>query len=139
MVGVSRNPKDFSRMLFRELVCRQYEIIPVNPSAQEIDGYPCHPRIGDIDPPVKTVLLMTPRTSSSQVLRECADVGADLVWLYGINGEQDVDADALRYCRDHGIGVVPGYCPYMFLEKAALYHRLHGFVARLIGKYPRHH
>jgi len=139
MIGVSRNPKDFSRNLYRELLRRRYEVIPINPSAQEIDGHPCYPHISDIRPPIKTLLLMTSRKVSTAVLRECADRGADLVWLYGINGEQDVDPAALQFCRDHGIGVIPGYCPYMFLERAAFFHRIHGFVAKLVGKYPQHH
>jgi len=139
MAGVSRNPRDFSRNLFRELIRRQYEVIPVNPSTSELDGHVSHRRISDIYIPVKTVLLMTSRKASMDVLRECADIGADLVWLHGIQGEQDVDPDAVRFCRDHGIGVVPGYCPFMFLERAALFHRLHGYVAKLIGKYPHYH
>lgn len=31
LVGVSRNPQDFSRAVFRELATRGYEVVPVNP------------------------------------------------------------------------------------------------------------
>jgi uncharacterized protein len=31
MVGVSRQPKDFSRSLFHEFLNRGYEAVPVNP------------------------------------------------------------------------------------------------------------
>ncbi len=33
MVGVSRDPRDFSRMLFREMKKRGYDMVPVNPGA----------------------------------------------------------------------------------------------------------
>ena len=38
MVGVSRNPKDFSRLLFREMCDRGYDMVPINLVAEEIDG-----------------------------------------------------------------------------------------------------
>jgi hypothetical protein len=41
MVGVSRNPEDFSRKLFREMCERGYDMVPVNLVAEEIDGREC--------------------------------------------------------------------------------------------------
>jgi predicted CoA-binding protein len=41
MVGVSREPKGFSGMLFEELSKRGYDVVPVNPNAPEVLGRPC--------------------------------------------------------------------------------------------------
>src|SRR5215468_860431 len=38
MVGVSRNSKDFSRTLFRDLCDRGYDVVPVNLFVDEIAG-----------------------------------------------------------------------------------------------------
>jgi len=38
MVGVSRNPKDFSRGLFRDLRRRGYDMVPVNPRVSVVEG-----------------------------------------------------------------------------------------------------
>ena len=48
MVGVSRNPGDFSRMLFREFLKRGYEVVPVHPDCQAMDGHPCAPSIAAV-------------------------------------------------------------------------------------------
>ena len=41
LVGVSRNPQDFSRAVFRELTARGYDVVPVNPlSLAEVSGIP---------------------------------------------------------------------------------------------------
>lgn len=137
MVGVSRNPRDFSRRLMREFLRRGYDVIPVNPKANEVEGNRCFASIRDIRPPVTTALLMTSRAATEQVLRECADAGVTLVWIYGISGAKDISPAALRVCEDYGIGVVPGYCPYMFMPVTAFFHRLHGFALKLTGNYPR--
>ena len=59
MVCVSRNPSDFSRALYRELRSRGYDLVPVNPHTDEVDGQRCFHRIADVTPPVEGVLLMT--------------------------------------------------------------------------------
>ena len=38
VVGVSRNPRDFTRTMFNEFIRRGYDAVPVNPNAAEIDG-----------------------------------------------------------------------------------------------------
>jgi uncharacterized protein len=41
VVGVSRNPKDFSRGLFRTLRERGYDAVAVNPDLEWVDDAPC--------------------------------------------------------------------------------------------------
>ena len=59
VVGVSRNPQDFTRTLFHELQSRQYDVVAVNPNLEQIAGMPCCARVADIDPPA--CLLYTSR------------------------------------------------------------------------------
>src|SRR5512140_2187758 len=60
LVGFSRNPKDFSRMLDRELRGRGYDVVPVHPEGGERDGRTCFPRVGAVQPPVDAALLLVP-------------------------------------------------------------------------------
>ena len=135
MLGVSRNPRDFSRRLYDEFLKRGYDVIAVNPATPAIDGKHCFKRVQDIQPPVTCALLMTPRAATDKVLLDCADAGITLVWIYGISGEKDISPNAIKICREHGMEIVPGYCPFMFMPMTALYHRVHGFVWKAIGKY----
>lgn len=137
MIGVSRQPKEFSRSLFREFVKRNYTVVPVHPLAKEIEGQPCYGHFKDITPPVTGALVMTPRAATGRVVTELGEAGATLVWLYGVSGEKDVSSEAVSYCRTHGIGLIAGYCPLMFLSDAAFFHRFHGTIWKFIGLYPR--
>jgi len=134
MVGVSRDPNQFSRRLFRELIRRGYDVIPVNPNAQEIDGKRCYARVQDITPRVTSALLITARERAVSALRDCAEAGVTLVWLYGVSGPKAISREALKICQDYGIGVVPGYCPYMFMPMTAVLHRVHGFAWKLFHR-----
>jgi len=60
MVGVSRDPNDFSRKRFREMCDRGYDMEPVNLVAEEIDGRDCFQCLQAGKPPVEGGLVMTP-------------------------------------------------------------------------------
>lgn len=138
MVGISRNPADFSAKLFAEF-CRQgYDMVAVNPGAGEIHGKPCFARLQDVQPPVEAALLMTSPGVTEAVIHDCAEAGITSVWMYRSHGKGAVSERAVQFCRERGIRLVPGQCPFMFLPKAAAVHRFHGFVRKIMGSYPRH-
>jgi len=137
MVGVSRNPRDFSVMLFKELVGRGYEVVPVNPRVPEVEGRRCFARVLDIEPAVDGVLLMTSPGVTEAVVSDCAAAGIKRVWMYRAAGTGAVSDKAVAFCRERGIAVVPGECPYMFLPHPGL-HGVHGFIRKITGRYPRH-
>ena len=137
MVGVSRRPKDFSRVLLREFRERGYDAVPVNPEAREMDGQPCFARLQEIQPPVGGALLMTPPSLTDRIVRDCAEAGVKRVWLYRAIGQGAVSADAVKFCEANGISVIAGECPMMFLPGGAWFHRLHGWVKKIARSYPR--
>ena len=113
-VGLSRNPRDFSRALFRDWAARGYDLVPVHPSMAEAEGQPCYAR----------------------VLRDAADAGVKRAWLHRGAGQGAVSPAALAVARERGLEVVAGACPYMFLAGAGAVHRFHGFVLKLLGRKP---
>ena len=135
-VGVSRQPKDFSRSLFHEFRARGYDAVPVHPAAEAIDGVPCFRSLQEIDPPVDSVLLMTPPEVTDMLVRECAQAGIARVWLYRGGGRGAVSPSAVKFCEDNGIDVIPGECPFMFFPETGFVHRFHGFVRKIAGAYP---
>lgn len=130
IVGVSRRSNDFSRALFREFRDRGYDPVPVNPDAVEIEGRPCFPRVGAIEPPVDGVLFMTPPAMTAKLIQDCPGIRS--MWMY-----RDPGPEAMRFCEANGIAAIAGECPFMFLPGEAWYHRLHGFVRKIGGTYPK--
>ena len=137
IVGVSRNPKELSASLFQEFTQRGYDVVPVNPKTPEVLGKPCFARVQDIQPPVDAVLLMTSPEVTETVVPDCAQAGIRRIWMYRATGKGAVSPKALAFCEDHGIRVIPGQCPFMFLSGASGIHRFHGFVRKVIGAYPK--
>jgi uncharacterized protein len=136
VVGVSRDPKDFTRKLWQEFAARGYDLVPVHPGASEIDGRPCFARVQDIQPPVEGALLLAPASATDQIVADCAQAGVGAVWMYRAAGQGAVSRNAALFCKSRGIRVVEGECPFMFLPDGMWLHRVHGFCRKLIGTYP---
>lgn len=137
VVGVSRDPKDFTRSLFQELRRREYDVVPVNPGATVVDGLRCYAHVQDIAPPVEGALLMTSPAVTEQVVRDCAAAGIRNIWMYRATGVGAVSPGALTFCEAERMPVVAGECPFMFLPETPWFHRFHGFCRKVAGKYPR--
>jgi uncharacterized protein len=137
VLGVSRDAKDFSRAVFRALLERGYDAVPVNPNGGEADGRPLARSVEEVVPPAEGALLMTPLPATLQAVRECAEAGVRCVWLHRGAGQGAVSPEAVAYCRGRGIEVVDGECPFMFLPGTPFVHRVHHFFRRLAGSLPR--
>lgn len=134
-VGVSRSPDDFSRHLLRELLNRDYDVVPVNPALAEVEGRRCYRRVQEIAPPVEAALLMTAPLVSERVVLECAQAGIKLVWLHEGAGAGAASPLTLATCKAHHMATITGACPYMYLPNAGGLHRIHGFFRRHFGRW----
>ena len=137
MVGISREPQNISTSLFEELSRHGYEVLPVNPNIPEIMGRRCFARVQDIQPAPDAALLLTSPAVTNSVVRDCAEAGIKRIWMYRGGGQGSVSAEAVEFCRVHGIELVPGQCPFMFLPPVRSVHRFHRFFSKITGHYPR--
>jgi predicted CoA-binding protein len=134
-VGVSRDPGDFSRTVFAELTRRGYDVVPVNPTGGDgQDGIPFVRRLQDIVPPVEAALLMTPPAVTTEVVKDCAEAGIRDVWMHQGVGRGAASPAAIAFCRDHGIAVVTGACPLMYLPETGFVHRAHRWCREVLGR-----
>jgi len=135
LVGLSRNPKDLSRGVARELLRRGYDIAPVNPGATgaEIEGRPAFARLQDVSPPAEAALLFTAPAATDAVLRDALQAGIRKVWLHRGAGRGAASVGALAFCAAHGMSAVHDLCPFMVLPGAGFPHRLHGTLRRVLA------
>jgi hypothetical protein len=131
-VGVSRDPRSFSRTALRELRAKGYRLLPVNPALGEVDGLRCYPSLAALDEEVGGALAMVAPAASEQVVREASSSGIRRVWLQQ-GGSSEA---AVRAAEELGVALVHGECILMFAEPAGWFHRLHRGLRRLAGRLP---
>lgn len=133
LVGVSRNNRKFGSVIFKEMSAKGYQIFPINPNAEYINNQRCHPNLKDLPEQVDGVIIVVPPSQTEKVVQDVADLKIEHVWMQqGSESEK-----AIQYCKDNNISVVAGECILMFAEPVKSLHRIHRFVWKIIGKYPK--
>lgn len=133
VVGVSRTGQKFGNMAYRELKARGYQLFPIHPEAETVEGDRTYPSLKSLPEVVNGVLVIVPPERTGQVVREAAAAGIKRVWM-----QQGAESTAaINFCKENGISEVHGECILMFARDTAFYHRMHRWVWGLIGKLPR--
>ena len=132
IVGVSREGRKFGNMAYKELKSKGYNLYPINPNTDEVEGDRYYPSLKDLPEQVGGVLIVVPPEQTEKIVMEAKEVGINRVWMQqGAQSEK-----AINYCQENGIDAVHNECILMFAEPAGFPHRAHRWVWGLIGKLP---
>lgn len=138
VTGVSRNPQGHgSNVVYQRLRERGYEVFAVNPYADEVEGDPCYHDLKSIPGGVEAVVIGTRPEHAEATMRECHELGVDLVWMHRSVGRGSVSEAASDYGRTHGITVIDGGCPLMFEPAADFGHKVMRVMFSATGHVPR--
>lgn len=106
VVGLSDNPERTSYMVSEAMQRMGYQIIPVNPNANEILGETCYPTLTDIKEPVDIVNVFRRSEHIVPISEETVRIKAKVLWLQqGI-----VNEEAAGIAMDKGIEVIMDRC-----------------------------
>ena len=131
-IGLSSNPKKFSRAAYKELMGRGFEMLPVNPKLEELDGVQCYKDISELPGDVKHALIMTPKSETLSAVGKAIDKGIHHIWV-----QQGAETDAVfDLKKDHKVTMISKACILMFARPVGGVHGFHRFLTKLFGGYP---
>ena len=132
IVGVSRDPKKFGQMAFKELKNKGLNVIPVNLSAEEILGVKAYPNITALPPEVKGVVIMTKKDQTADLVREAMAKGLKNIWI-----QQAAESkEALKELEGSDINYITGECILMYYKPHSV-HKFHKTLKKFFGRFPR--
>lgn len=109
VIGASPRPERPSHGVIRDLRAAGYDVVPVNPNADEVDGLRCYPSLEDAvaaTGPVDIVDVFRRAEACLEPARAAVAVGARCLWLQlGI-----ADREAGRIAHEAGLAVVMDRC-----------------------------
>jgi predicted CoA-binding protein len=105
-VGVSSNEEKPSYGIFKYLAEHGYDMIPVNPSAHEIQGRQVFPDLASIDRKVDVVQVFRKSEDVPPVVEQAIQIGAKVVWMQ----EGVINEAAARTAEAAGLQVVMDRC-----------------------------
>lgn len=127
-VGLSTDPRHFSRMVAAELAARGVVVVPVNPAASAqapLEGVAWAGRVSDLQAPPASALLMVPPSAALAATEDCIAAGVRRVWFHRGAGPGSATPEAVARAREAGLTVITDACPLMVLAPVAFIHRAH--------------
>ncbi|HAQ08299.1 MAG TPA: CoA-binding protein [Bacillus bacterium] len=106
VVGLSDNPERTSYMVSKAMQSAGYEIIPVNPTVDEVLGVHAVKTLKDIRGHVDIVNVFRRSEYLPEVAKEFAEMDADVFWAQlGIENEE-----AYNFLKEKGYTVIMNRC-----------------------------
>jgi predicted CoA-binding protein len=137
VAGVSRTKRDAANFVYVKLRNAGYHVYAVNPNATEVEGDPCYPDLRSLPETVDGLVIVTRPERANDLVQACAEAGVRRVWMHRAFGTGSVSDEAVTFCREHGISVIPGACPMMYCKPVDIPHRCMRWVLGVMGKLPR--
>ena len=131
MIGATDDPKKFGWAVYRAFVDHGHEVMPVNPRRTTVDGVTCLPDLRSVPGEVEAAIVMLTGPAAYDAVRECVLRDVSTVWLFrGVGGPGAWSPEAVALCHEHGVAVIAGACPLMFLGPVTGAHHAHLAVRR---------
>jgi len=132
VAGVSRHPEKFGNKVFSMLKEKGYELMPVNPNADSINGVKSYHAISLLPAGTLNLLIVTPKSLTTQIVKEAISKGIKKIWI-----QQKSDTpEAIEMSISAGITLITGQCIFMFADPKGK-HRFHRSILRFFGKLPK--
>lgn len=115
MVGLSADPYRPSHFAALYLLANGYEVIPVNPRADEILGRPSYPSLREVPGSVEVVDIFRHPAAVPDIVDDALDIGAGVIWMQlGV-----IHDEAAQRAHEAGLEVVMDRC--MKIEHARFF------------------
>jgi predicted CoA-binding protein len=134
IAGASIKKDNFGRSLMKELSKAGYQVHPVNPGYDEIEGIKCVGSVGELPPRVESVILAVTPALTEKIVQQCIGTSVKRVWMIKGMGRGAYSEHAHQLCRENNIDVVHGFCPMMFFGEG--FHKFHLWMRKTFSKLP---
>ncbi|MCS7185284.1 MAG: CoA-binding protein [bacterium] len=109
VVGASDKPHKYGYKILKNLISRGYNVFPINPRLNEIEGIKCYKSISDVPSKIDVVNIVTPPQVTERVVEEALKLGIKKIWIQpGAESEK-----AVKFCKENGIDVIYNTCVMM--------------------------
>ena len=139
VTGVSRSDKGTGNVIARRLRETDHEVYAVNPNLDRFDGQPCYPDLSSLPSVPDGVVIVNRPEVALKICHECEQLGVSWIWMHRSFGNMgsSVSDEAVEFCRQNEISVIPGGCPMMFSGNVDFGHKMMRWVLNLTKSLPQ--
>jgi predicted CoA-binding protein len=131
VAGVSRNKKKFGRQVYEKLKELDYQLFPINSSAERINEDICYNDVSSLPDGIDKLLILTPKEFNDDIITQASEKGIKQIWV-----QQMCDTDnTLKLAETYNLQLILNECIFMFAEPRGI-HKAHRFIKKVFGTLP---
>ncbi|MBC7094212.1 MULTISPECIES: CoA-binding protein [Thermococcus] len=81
LVGATKNSTKYGNIILKDLINKGFEVLPVNPNYDEIEGLKCYRSVKEIPKEVDVIVFVLPPKVGIQVAKEAVEAGFKKLWF----------------------------------------------------------
>ena len=81
IIGASKNPEKYGNIILRDLISKGYEVFPVNPKYEEIEGIKCYKSIEKLPRNVEILVFVVPPQVGIEIVEKALKIGFKNFWF----------------------------------------------------------
>lgn len=113
VVGATQNTGKFGYKIFKKLRDHGYEVYPVNPMYEEIDGFKCYGSLADLPKKPDCVNVVVAPERANKAVLDAKELGIEYMWFQpGAFSEETIDL-----AESNDIKIVYYNCVLVELDK----------------------
>jgi len=107
VAGASTQRHKYGNKVLRCYLEHGYDVTPVNPGADEVEGITCVASVADLPPEVDALSIITAPAVTTEVVKQAIEKGIKNIWMQP--GAEE--PEAIELCRQHAINyIADGSC-----------------------------
>jgi len=110
-----------------------FDVCPINPKADEIDGVKCYKSVTEIPEEYTKLFIVTPKNDTDVMLKQAINKGIKHVWVQQLSNTPETSTLA----KENGVELIEKECIFMFAEPVTSIHKFHRLIWKLFGQLPK--
>ena len=81
LVGATKYPRKYCNTILKDLLGKCFELLPVNPTYDEIEGLKCYKSVKELPKDVDVIVFVVPPRVGLEVAKEAVEAGFKNLWF----------------------------------------------------------
>jgi uncharacterized protein len=131
IVGATDNKLKFGYKVFSELKGKGFNIFPVNPGKNSIEGDKCYNSLNDLPSIVDNAVIVIKPDAAKKVIKESAS-SSNIKRIWMQQGSES--EEAINFCNNTNLPIVSKKCVLMYAQPVKSFHKFHRGIWKVLGK-----
>ena len=134
VIGASKNKNKFGYIVFDSLIKKHYNVYPINPKLEELNGVKCYSDVESLPKHVIAAVFITkPKVTEAIVNKICELGNIQNLWFQKGSESKII----IETAKKHKINVINNECILMFIKSSGFPHNFHKYIKKVFGNHPK--